>query len=286
MNSELLYVDCETHVLLPEWCRASFRPPSDEHVITRLIYDHPDREVALSQAAEEGLLREMDRAGIDRAIIMGLPWRSAELCWRNNEYVAGLVRRYPHRFWGAGLLPPLDSESPSEAVMRIADMGLRGVKVIPSWQGWRLDDPRFTPALETIEAQRMFLEPHTDYSFMPQEEGDPPSALFSVLRRHPELRVVAPHLAGMLCLHALHPGFRDVFRNVLLVGSVPTTMRFIEFAAAAAGSDSIAFGSDFPFNPSHDQLSVRDDFERLDLTLGARASIAGQNALRFLNACR
>lgn len=279
------YIDCEVHVLPPEWCRSTFRPPADETVINRKFYDHPERDIALRGAHEAALLAEMDRSGITGAIIMGLPWVSPELCWRNNDYVAELVKRHPRRFWGAGLLPSPEAENASDAVKRIADMGLRGVKVIPSWQGWRLDDQRFALALETIEAQRMFLEPHTDYSFTPQEVGDPQSALFTVLRRHPGLRVVAPHLAGMLCLHAMHAPFRDIFRNVLLVGSVPTTMRFIEFAVAAAGAENIAFGSDFPFNPSHDQVSVRESFERLDLSDRDKELIAGQNALRFLKSC-
>ena len=285
MTRRFAYVDCEVHVLPPEWCRQGFRPPERETVINRKIYDHPKRDIAMRGAHEDALLAEMDRSGITGAIIMGLPWLSPELCWRNNDYVAELVKRHPRRFWGAGLLPSPEAENASDAVKRIADMGLRGVKVIPSWQGWRLDDLRVAPAMEMIEERRMFLEPHTDYAFIAPEDGDSPSSLFAVLRRHPELRVVAPHLGGMLCLHALHASFRQIFRNVLFVGSVPTTMRFIEFAVAAAGADSVAFGTDFPFNPTHDQLSVRLNFEQLDLSEGDRRRIAGENALRFLEKC-
>jgi predicted TIM-barrel fold metal-dependent hydrolase len=276
------FVDCEVHVLPPQWCDAGYRPSAAEHVITRLIYDHPDREAALRGATEEGLIAEMERSGISAAIIMGLPWRSAEMCWQNNEYVADLVRRHPGRFVGAGLLPPLASENPREAVKRIAGLGLRGVKVIPSWQDWRIDDARLAPALEEIEEQGMFLEPHTDFPFTQADKGDPPWALLTVLRRHPGLRVVAPHLAGMLCLHALHKASGDVFRNVLFVGSVPTTMRFIEFAVASVGAEQVVFGTDFPFNPSHDQLSLREAFERLDLTAADKHKVAGENAIRFL----
>lgn len=286
MTQRLAYVDCEVHVLPPEWCRQGFRPPRGETVIARKLYDHPERDGALRGAQEDGLLAEMERAGIERAIIMGLPWLSAEMTWRNNDYVAELVRRHPHRFWGAGLLPSPDVENASDAVKRIADMGLRGVKVIPSWQGWHLDDRRVAPAIEIIEEQKMFLEPHTDYAFTPPNNGDSPSALFSILQRHPELRVVAPHLGGMLCLHALHAPFRQFFRNVLFVGSVPTTMRFIEFAVASVGPDSVAFGTDFPFNPTHDQLSVRLNFEQLALSEEDKRQIAGENALCFLEKCR
>jgi predicted TIM-barrel fold metal-dependent hydrolase len=249
----------------------------------RVVYDHPEREAALSRASAEDLLAEMETAGIDRAVIMGLPWLDPEMCWRNNAYIAEVVERHPGRFVGLGVLPPPDREDLSEAVRRVAgEYGFKGVKVIPSWQGYRLHDRVFEPALERLVAYDLALMPHTDHLFVPPDQADMAYGLYEVGRRYPELRIMAPHLGGLLCLYALHAPVRPALKNMLFITTVPTTMQMILFAVQAVGADRLAFGTDFPFNPSHDQRTVREAFEALPLTDDCKRLIGGRNALRFL----
>ena len=277
------WVDGEVHLFPPEWCRAGYRPPAAETAIRRLIYEHPEGGTALSRASVEGLLAEMDAAGVDRAVIMGLPWQDPEMCWRNNAYIAQAVRRYPDRFVGLGVLPSPDLEDPRDGVSRIAEQyGLRGVKVVPSWHGYRLNDPAFEPAIEQVIDYDMVLMPHTDHLFVSPADGDAAYGLYAVARRFPDLRILAPHLGGLLCLYNLFPRVAGDIRNVLFITSVPATMPMVEFAAAAVGVERLAFGTDFPFNPSHDQRTVMEEFEALRLDDSGKALIRGENLLRFL----
>jgi predicted TIM-barrel fold metal-dependent hydrolase len=277
-----VWVDSEVHLLPPEWCRPDHQPRGGEDVLQRVVYDHPEREAALSQATAEGLMAEMERAGIDRAVIMGLPWRDPGLCWQNNAYIAQVVREHPGRFTGLGVLPPPGSTDLRDAVRRVAEeYGLEGVKVIPSWQGYRLDDGAFAPALGELVVREMVLVPHTDHLFVPPGEADTAYALYAVGRRYPELKVMAPHLGGLLCLYALHPPVKPALGNMLFVTSVPTTMQMVTFAVKAVGARRVAFGTDFPFNPSHDQRSLRRALEALPLDEDDRRLVAGENTLRF-----
>ena len=282
ISNKVVWVDSEVHLLPPEWCPPHYQPPTQEAVMRHMVYDHPEREMALSRASVEGLLAEMEAARIDRAVIMGLPWQDPEMCWRNNVYIAEVVQRYPGRFIGLGVLLPPDSGNLRGAVRRVAlEYGLKGVKVIPSWQGYRLNDRVFEPALEELIAHDLVLVPHTDHLFVPPDQADTAYGLYEVGRRYPELRILAPHLGGLLCLYALHAPVKPALENMLFVTTVPTTMQMVMFAVEAVGAERLAFGTDFPFNPSHDQRTVRQAFEALPLTDDDKRLIAGQNVLSF-----
>lgn len=282
MSSPPLWIDCEVHVLPPEWRVAGWRPPASEDVLLRVLYDHPERDLALAGAGAEGLLAEMAAAGVDKAVIMGLPWRDADLNRQNDDYVRRLMTDHPGRFFGMGLLPAPGSADLVDAVSRMRDEGFRGVKVIPAWQGWRLDDPVLFPAYEAMARHGMVLTPHTDHFYMSPEVSDAPHRLLAVARRFPELKILAPHLGGLIALYGLYPPLRSALDNILFVSSVPSTMRMTLYAADAMGADRIAFGTDFPFNPSHDQRTVRASFEKLGFSEADTRAIAGENAERFL----
>ena len=282
MGKPDLWIDCEVHVLPPEWCASGFRPPETEDVLLRVLYDHPERDRALAGASGEGLLREMEKAGIGQSVITGLPWRDAALNWRNNDELRRLTRENPGRFIPMGLLPAPETDDLVDAVFRMhGDYGFRGIKVIPSWQGWRLDDPAMFPVYEAMIDRGLVLMPHTDHAYRPDRGFDPAHRLFAVASRYPELKILAPHLGGLLALYGLYEPMRRVLDNILFVCSVPMTMRMTLYAADAIGADRIAFGTDFPFNPSHDQRTVRALFEALPMSDADQRAVAGGNARRF-----
>ncbi len=207
-GSPTVWLDAEIHLLPPEWCAGGFVPDASETVLRRVLYDHPDRDVALAQASETGLLREMARSGVQGGVIMGLPWLDPALCRRNNEYIAQVVRGHPACFVGLGVLPPPHACDLREEIARVQDLGLRGVKAIPAWQGYRLNDAAFTHALEELASRGMVLMPHTDHLFLDPDQADTAFSLYEVGQRYPELKILCPHLGGLLCLYHLHPPVR------------------------------------------------------------------------------
>jgi len=90
------------------------------------------------EAAE--ILRAMDAAGVGRAALQ--PFEAVQrFNWREaNERVAAACRAHPDRLVGFGTLNHY--EGPEEAD-RVADLGLRGVKIFTSWG--------FTPGTGLIE---------------------------------------------------------------------------------------------------------------------------------------
>lgn len=281
-SDHIIWADAEVHLFPPEWCASQYRPAAAEKVMRRVIYDHPEREPALSRASADGLLTEMEHTGIDYAVITALPWMEPETCRANNAYIARVVREHAPRFIGLGVLPPPQVVPPADAVKRMHEaFGLSGVKTIPNWQQFRLDDPMLEPAIEYMIEHHLILMPHTDYLFVHHDQADTAASLYNVCLRFPELRILAPHLGGLLCLHGLYPVVAESFRNILFITTVPKTMTMIRYALDAVGPDKLAFGTDFPFNPPHNQSAVKQAF--LDLRLGSAAQkkIAGRNLLNF-----
>ena len=281
-EAKRIWVDAEVHLFPKEWCDPGWRPPESEEVLLRTVYDHPERDLALKNAHVEPLLTEMELSGIDKAVIMGLPWLSAGLCDMNNSAIAEAVEQYPDRFIGLGVLPAPDKVKPQHAIRRIQEIqNLRGVKVIPAWQGWKLDDEVMDPAYAEMAERELVLFPHTDHGYLPDKNFDLPSRLLNVARRHPTLKIAAPHLGGMLAAYGLHPPLRDELQNFLFIGTVPTTMPMIRWAVEAVGDHQVAFGTDFPFNPDHRQGGMKETLETMGFSGEQLDRIAGLNTLTF-----
>ena len=59
-------------------------------------------------------------------------------------------------------------------------------------------------------------------------------------------------------------------------------MHMVKFAITTVGAERLVFGTDYPFNPSHDQRTVRALFEALDLEDAQKTLICGHNISKFL----
>ncbi len=277
------WLDAELHLLPKQWCEPGYKLPDSEAYIRNKIYHHPEGPLALSRAHESALFDEMKRSGIWGGALTGLPWMDPGRCRDNDRAVAETVRHGGEGFYGFGLLPHPEHCDAVAEVHRIAAMPeMVGVKLIPSWFGLKLDGGELAPALAEIARLGLVLMVHTDHPYLPPAQYDPPSSLLAAAQCHPDLKILAPHLGGLLALYNLHEPLRDVLKNMLFVTSVPTTMPMIRWALEAVGPERLAFGTDFPFNPSHDMLSLRETFEGLGFDETTTRLIAHDNLTRFL----
>ena len=83
-----------------------------------------------------GLRRTMDRAGIDRAVCLGVA-RAARTVQRTNEFIGSIDRT---RFVPFGTVHP--DLSPAVNLGSLRDNGISGVKLHPLFQDLSLADPR------------------------------------------------------------------------------------------------------------------------------------------------
>ena len=144
------------------------------------------------QQSTDEMLRHMDRAGVDRSML--IPFPVVDDYRAQHELIADAVRAYPDRFAGAACLNPFVPLEEFRAEIRrcAEEFGFRALKLQPQYQALnpvsRRSDFFFEAALEF----GMTVIAHTG-------TGAPfalPSLFIAAARRFPELRIVLGHAGG------------------------------------------------------------------------------------------
>jgi predicted TIM-barrel fold metal-dependent hydrolase len=139
------------------------------------------------------LLASMDGAGIDSAVICSIATapKQVEPILRWSLSIAS------DRIIPFGSVHP-DCEDMPGAVRRIAEAGLRGIKLHPLYQGFAADDRRLWPLYAAIAECGLVLVMHTgcDVAFPLDDDRASPTRLLAVHRAFPDLKLVAAHLGG------------------------------------------------------------------------------------------
>jgi predicted TIM-barrel fold metal-dependent hydrolase len=206
----------------------------------------------------------------------------------SNELVAGIVKRFPDRFVGFGSVDPHRPDA-VERVRHLPDLGLLGLKLHPSVQGF---DPSSDDAMRLFEAAalaRLAVTTHAGTSGLgagcPGGQGlridyARPILLDRAAAAFPEMQIVLAHVGWPWHLEslamALHKSnvFIDIsgWRYRYLPPEVLREMK-------GRLSGQFLFGSDVPmFSPA----DLLQEFAALDLPQDVAAKILSENAHRVL----
>ena len=109
----------------------------------------------------ERYLRIMDAAGVDLACVSCLFHGEAA---RNNDVVAAFVARHPDRFAGVAFVTPHYPEEVIGELDRAFDvLGLRSLKVYPTYYGKPIDDPGYFPIFEWCNERGVTMMSHSSF---------------------------------------------------------------------------------------------------------------------------
>ena len=174
-----------------------------------------------------------------------------------NELVADACRDHPQTFVGFGSVDPLKGERAVEELSRIAELGLKGVKLHPSLQAFAPDDERHWPLYERCEELGLALLFHTGTSGI--GAGQPggqgirldyarPIRLDAAAASFPDLNIIAAHFGYPWHLELMAMALHKTNIYVDISGWAP---RYIpaEVVRDMKGrlQDQFLFGSDYPF---------------------------------------
>lgn len=200
-----------------------------------------------------------------------------------NDFIVHAAVEFPELI-PFGTIYAGDGDTGATARLIFETHGFAGIKLHPFVSREMLDDPRFFPAYELMEATGKVLICHPGSGpVYPLTDGD--ARLRTVLNQFPNLKVVVAHCGAfeydaypplaeefehvyfdtaMNCVHA------DVFRN-----NCPGRDFFVRF------QDRIVFGSDFPNIPYEyaDQVSA---LRALGLGADIERKLFSENARRLL----
>jgi predicted TIM-barrel fold metal-dependent hydrolase len=238
-------------------------------------------------ATAETLLADMDREGVDRAVVMGMGWTAQAVAREVNDYLARTAAEHPRRLTGFCSVNPAWGAAAVEELERCVQMGLRGVgELHPDTQGFDLTDrAAMAPLMDAARRHGLPVIVHASEPAGHQYPGKgqtTPGKLYRLIQHFPENVIVCAHWGGGLPFYCLMPEVPEVLKNVYFdTAASPLLYRPEVFSAVArlAGSERILLGTDYPL-VSHRRLLRQVD--ESGLSEADRAAILGGNAARLL----
>ena len=229
----------------------------------------------------EDLVRNMDAAGLDRAVAFPLGAPTTDYS-EANALIAEQVARFPDRIVGYGRLNP--SWGGPDAAARAAEhalatLGLRGLKLHPEIEFF---DPNEMELMEPIyEAARRHRVPIIFHSGMSHKAS--PGVIAEGAARYPDVPVILGHMGvAEASKQAMSVAFQR--ENVYLETSVVGWMPILAEAFRKVGSTKILYGSDHPYNPFPMEIAKIAEHARkaLGLTHDDLRRVLAGNLLQIL----
>jgi hypothetical protein len=202
-------------------------------------------------SAEE-LLRELDAAGIERALLLGWYWEQAASCALQNRFFAACLRAHPDRFLAFATVPPAAGPAVCLAELeRARDEGLRGVgELSPHAQHADLTAPGLEAVLAWAGAAGWPVNLHvTDPAAgpYPGRIATPLADFRALARRFPGTRFILAHWGGLLPLAGDGPAPANVWYDTAASPLVHGPGIWETFLRAV-GPERVLFGSDHPLH--------------------------------------
>ncbi len=247
-------------------------------------------------ATAERTLRDMDVAGIDRAIIQGEYRRQHDACVSRNDLALELVHRFPDRFEAFAMLQPLAGQKALDELQRCLDGGLKGVGELNAYaQGFTLHHPDFLRLVEACIRAGVPLNLHVSEEVghhYPGKSTTPLREFYWLASEYPDLKLILAHWGGGLLFYEIAPTVRCVLSNVWYdTAASPLlypTARIFNVALQCVDHHKILMGSDYPlllYPSRHEQpnfTTFLEEIAGLELEPTVYADIMGLNAARVL----
>jgi predicted TIM-barrel fold metal-dependent hydrolase len=237
-------------------------------------------------ASEQRLLKVMDEAGVDKAIVVALAG------YIDNDFVLAASNQHSDRFIPCASFNPAAYATPEAAresfISEFASSPFPLLKLHPRLNGYDLLDPRVLTVLKVAAEMKYFRGIYLDtFLRCPGVESKKSvvDTLFDIACRFPQLRFVFLHGAGSQLLH-LYESIRTC-ENVLL--DVSFTLQHYSDSSILQDvyflmrhfDRRLLVGSDFPEYTPDDTLTILDKVLK-ELPVEKKENIFGGNLVSLL----
>lgn len=278
-----MIIDFHTHVFPPKVKENRDRYIESDPCFS-ILYSDPKSKLVTT----DELITSMDRAGVNKSVILNISWASHELCLEMNDYILESISRYPQRligFCGVCLQTP---EIALKEIKRCIKGGAKGIGELRlDMQSLDISDrQKINPLIETIKKHNLILLIHSSEPvghIYPGKGTITPSVLYRFIANNPEITIICSHWGGGLPFYALMPEVKRAIEKVYFDTAASPLLystQIYKQVLQLVGDDKILFGSDFPLIPQDIGLK---EIELSNLTEDTKKSILAGNALRLLN---
>lgn len=240
-----------------------------------------------SDADVDDFVRAMDEHGIDLAAVLPIhPYVT-------NEEVADRVRRHPDRLVGFASVPPFSETTgiprtdPVEQLRSaVRDLGLRGLKLHPTMQGFSLDNPGLIPLMNEAADLGIPVLFHTGPT-----RGRAGRLKHALIEHIDDLAIMCPRtviVAGHGDILNYGPFIAAKHPNVYLETSIvwPRLSQIMPnigaYAVQEASSEKILFGTDANPHKLQRFTDTKRSLDDANISDADRANIMGENARKIL----
>ncbi|MBQ7115566.1 MAG: amidohydrolase [Clostridia bacterium] len=204
----------------------------------------------------KALINQCDAVGVEKCLVTSVattPHHAQSI----NSFIASEVELFPDRFIGFGSLHP-ESEALEEDAEHLIELGLKGVKLHPDIQNFKVDDPKVIRIFEICNEKKLPVLLHTGDS---RYDNSNPDRVERILKMFPDLIIIGAHFGGW-SIWDKAPEILCKYKNFY----VDTCSSFYALSKKRAreiidlyGADKVIFGTDFPMWKQEEELKFLFD---------------------------
>ncbi len=239
-------------------------------------------------ASADTLLEAMDKAGIERSVVMGFGWENEAVAREANDYLIQAVALHSGRLTGFCSVNPAWGEGRAlKEIQRCHAAGLKGIgELHPDSQGFDITDyAAMAPMMDLARSLDLPVLIHTSEPVghkYPGKGHTTPDRAYALIRNFPGNTIICAHWGGGLLFYGLMPEVPAELANVYFDTAASPYLyspAIFEVASRTIGAERILFATDFPLI-RHRRLLRQVEQSCLDMQ--SKAAILGGNAAKLL----
>lgn len=227
-----------------------FTPEILEHT-PEWFWRHPRQVFGIRQQdiSIDSLLADMDRAGVERAVLLAFDCETTYGFKVSNEEIARIVERHPDRFTGfASVDPHKGEQGVRELEFAVRELGLRGLKLHPPTQQFYASDRAYYPLWAKAQELGIPLLCHTGHTFVGGYlKYSEPKFLDDVAADFPDLIIILSHFGFPWVEQCISLAWTRANVYIELAGWSPKYIpEIIWHFGRSLLADRLIFGTDYP----------------------------------------
>ena len=232
-------------------------------------------EHSFGKGTVDDLIATDIKSGIDHFIVQSVATTPHQV-GRINDFIAESVANSNGKMTGLGTLHP-DSKDIKGDVMHLKELGLKGVKLHPDIQQFKIDDYRCLKIYEICEEERLPILMHTgDHRY----DYSNPNRLLPVREIYTGLTVIGAHFGGW---SVWEEASEKLAKLPNLYVDCSSSLPYISTEVAKKlvytyGVDKVLFGTDYPMWDPTDEL---ERFFKIGLSEEENKKIFAGNAKKL-----
>lgn len=234
---------------------------------------------ASTDGTVKGLLASMEDAGVDMSVVLPVVTKPGQF-ETVNAFATSVNEQYKGKLLSFGGIHP-DTEDYKKELDRIKELGLKGIKIHPDYQGVMIDDVRYMNIIEYADSLDLIILTHAGIDIgLPDPVHCPPDRMRKVMDKlHPQKMVVA-HYGGWNQWEEVYEYLAGENLYLDTAFSFPYIKEDMFYKILKKhGTDRVLFATDCPWGYQKKDV---ESLRKLDLTEEVKECIFYKNAKKLL----